>query len=209
MLTLFFWVNLLIDLYFLEVNLGKPTVKVEVKQGSCRYKIIISNPFSCECSSLQIANRRIYPHIVWLRLNLCNITEGNQVLTQVDIGRSVLENLILKVPDEIPDSLTRIHIDRTYNDKLINHSLFQRDQVCYLGRNVSESPYRYSGPWRIQNNDFHLYVQSLLLLKEQRVRDTKLRFCLSTFYVNGFQVRTTTLDHWVINQSLLTHNLRE
>ena len=58
-------------------------------------------------------------------LNLRNISEGIQLLAQVDIGRSLLENLIVKVPREIPDSLTRIHSDRTYNDKLINHLPFQ------------------------------------------------------------------------------------
>ena len=68
---------------------------------------------------MQIANRRTCHYIVWPLLNLCNISEGTQLLGQVDIGRNVLENLILKVPDEIPDSLTRIRSDRTYNDKLI------------------------------------------------------------------------------------------
>ena len=100
-----------------------------MKQGSCRYKITISNQFSCECSSLQIANRRTRHHIVWPLLNLCNTSEGTQLLAQVDIGRSVLEKLILKVPDEILDSLTKIRSDRTYDYKLINHLPFQRDQM--------------------------------------------------------------------------------
>ena len=104
-------------------------VGAEVKQGSSRYKITIPNQFFFECSSLQISNRRTCHHIVWLLLNLCNISEENQLLAQVDIGRSVLQNLILKVPDEIPDSLTRIDSDRIYDDKLINHPLFQRDQM--------------------------------------------------------------------------------
>ena len=131
-------------------------VEEEVKQGTCRYKITISNQFSCECSSLQIANRRTCHHIVWTLLNLCNISEGNQLLAQVDIGRSVLENLILKVPDEIPGSLTRIRIDRTYND---NHLPSRRDQMWYLGRKVSASPYLCSGCLHlqcIQNNDLYL-----------------------------------------------------
>ena len=104
-------------------------VEEEMKQGSCRYKITISNQFSCECSSLQIANRRTRHHIVWPLLNLCNTSEGTQLLAQVDIGRSVLEKLILKVPDEILDSLTKIRSDRTYDYKLINHLPFQRDQM--------------------------------------------------------------------------------
>ena len=98
----------------------------------------------------------------------------------VDIGRSVLENLIRKVPDEIPNGLMRIHINRTYNEKLINHPLFQRDQMW--------SPYRCSGclrPMCIQNNDLRLYVQGFLLLKEQRVVDTKLRFSLSASCMNN------------------------
>ena len=84
-----------------------------MKQGSYRYNITISNQFSCECSSIKTANRRTCHHIVWPLLNLCNISKGTQLLAQVDIGRSVLENLILKVPDEVPGILTRIHSDRT------------------------------------------------------------------------------------------------
>ena len=87
----------------------------------------------------------------------------------------------------MPDSLTRIHSDRTYDDRLINHPLFQRDQMWYLRRTVSGSPCRCSRclrPRCIQNNDLHLYVQGLLL-KEQRVVDTKLRFCLSACSVNN------------------------
>ena len=60
--------------------------------------------------------------------------------------------------------------------------------MWYLGRKVSGSPCRCSGclrPRCIQSNDLHLYVQGLLLLKEQRVVDTKLRFCLSARCVNG------------------------
>ena len=86
-----------------------------------------------------------------------------------------------------PDSLTRIHSDRTYNDKLINHPPFQRDQMWYLGRKVSGSSCLCSGcfhPWCIQNNDLHLCVKDLLLLNEQRAVDAKLRFCLSTGSVN-------------------------
>ena len=51
-------------------------VEEEVKQVTCQYKITLSNQFSCECSSLQIANRRTCHHIVWPLLNLCNISEG-------------------------------------------------------------------------------------------------------------------------------------
>ena len=60
--------------------------------------------------------------------------------------------------------------------------------MCYLFRKVSGSSCRCSGclrPRCIQNNDLHLYVQGLLLLKEQCVVDTKLRFCLSARSING------------------------
>ena len=99
-----------------------------------------------------------------------------------------LENLILKVLDEILDSLTRIYSDHTYDNKLIIHPLIQRDQMWYLGRKVSRSPCRCSQcllPRCIQNDDLHLHVQGLLLLKEQRVVNTKHRFCLSTRCVNS------------------------
>ena len=61
----------------------------------------------------------------------------------------------------------------------------------YLDRKVSGSPCRCSNclrPRCIQNNDFHVYVQGILLLKEQRVVDTKLRFCLSVRCVNGISI---------------------
>ena len=60
--------------------------------------------------------------------------------------------------------------------------------MWYLGRKVSRSPCRCSGclrPCCIQNNYLHLFVQSLLLLKEQRVVHAKCRFCLSACFVNG------------------------
>ena len=60
--------------------------------------------------------------------------------------------------------------------------------MWYLGRKVSGSACHCSGclrPGCIQNNDFCLYVQGLLLLKEQRVVDTKPRSCLSACCVNG------------------------
>ena len=152
-----------------------------------------------KCSSLQIANRRTCHHIVWPLLNLCNISEGTQLLAQVDIATCdcnlhiVTYNCQLAqvgsvIPDKIPDSLTRILSDRTYNDKLINHPPFQRDQMWYLGRKASGSLCLCSGclhPRCIQNNDLQLYVQGLLLLKERRVVDTKLRFCLPARCVNG------------------------
>ena len=52
---------------------------------------------------------------------------------------------------------------------------------------MSASPYLCSGCLHlqcIQNNDLYLYVQDLLLLKQKRVVDTKLRFCLSVGSVN-------------------------
>ena len=121
-------------------------------------------------------------------------------------------NLILKVPDEIPDSLTSIHIDRTYDDKLINYSLFQRDQRWYLRRKVSGSPCDCSGclrPRCIQNNDLDLYVQGLLLLKEQLVVDTKLRFCLSARCVNGISSSYNNIRSLSNKSVLLTDNLRQ
>ena len=186
-------------------------VEEEVKQGTCRYKITISNQVSCKCSSLQITNRRTCHHIVQPLLNICNISQGTQLLAQVDIGRSVLENLILKVPDEIPDSLTTIHIDRTYNYMLINYPPFQRDQMRHFGRKVSESPYFCSGcfhPRCIQNNDLQLYVQDLFLLKQQRVVGTKLSFCLSAGSVNVISRSYNNIRPLGNKSFFLTHNLK-
>ena len=40
-------------------------------------------------------------------------------------------------------------------------------------------------PRCIQNNDLHLYVYGLLLLKEQRLVDTKFKICLSVRCAKG------------------------
>ena len=50
---------------------------------------------------------------------------------------------------------------------------------------ITVSLFRMSSPAVFQNNDLHLYVQGLPLLKEQHVVDPKLRFCLSARSVNG------------------------
>ena len=186
-----------------------------MKQGTCQYKITISNQVSCKCSSLQIANRRTCHHIVQPLLNICNISQGTQLLAQVDIGRSVLENLILKVPDEIPDNLTRVYIDRTYNDMLINYPPFQcRRKVASerkSGRKVSESPCFCSGcfhPRCVQNNDLQLYVQDLFFLKQQRVVGTKLKFSFSAGSVNVISSSYNSIRPLGNKSFFLTHNLK-
>ena len=70
-------------------------VEAEVKQGGCPYKVTISNQLPCECSSLQLGNRRTCDHIVWL---LQNISEADQLFPQAEIGGSVLE--IMKVAEK-------------------------------------------------------------------------------------------------------------
>ena len=57
-------------------------------------------------------------------------------------------------------------------------------------------------PRCIQNNDLHLYVQGLLLLKEERVVDTKLRFSLSARCANGISSSYNNIRP-LVNKSVL------
>ena len=147
-----------------------------MKHGSRRYKFTISNQFSVECSSYK-----------WQTGELVTILYGFCWIFAISVKESIClctltltevcwKNFILKVLKKIPDIFTRIHSNCTYNDKLINHPLFQRYQMWYLGKNVSGSPCRCSGflcPRCIQKKNLPLYVHVLLFLKEQRVLDIK------------------------------------
>ena len=92
---------------------------------------LIGNQFSCDCSSLKIANRKARHHIVWVLLNLMEVGEGNQLIAQVDIGQM---QMLSKVPVEIPHHLLTIdNEDRNYDEMLMQHPLFNRNETWCLG----------------------------------------------------------------------------
>ena len=118
------------------------------------------------------------------------VGEGNQLIAQVENGHVALMEMLSKVPTEIPHHLSTIdNEDQNYDQMLMQHPLFNRNQTWYLGRKPTGTPSRCSGclrPRIVQSNDLHFYVQGLLFLtKEQKVVDTKLRFCLSERCTNG------------------------
>ena len=110
------------------------------------------------------------------------VGKGNQLIAQVETGHAALIQMLSKVPTEIPHHLSTIdNEDRNYDQMLMQHPLFNRNQTCHLGCKPTGTPCRCSGclhPRIVQSNDLHFYVQGLLFLpKEQKVVDTKLRFC--------------------------------
>ena len=88
----------------------------------------------------------------------------------------------------------------------MQHSLFNRNQTWYLKRKLTVTPCRCSGclrPRIVQSNDLHFYVQGLLFLpKEQKVVDTKLRFCLSAQCTNGITSSNSNIKP-LLNQDVL------
>ena len=83
---------------------------------------------------------------------------------------------------ELPDSVTQCENCRTFSPNLKNHPRFECEQIWYLPAKRSGAPSRCSGcmvPKQITNGDLHLHVKGLLYLeKDDRVVETKLRFCL-------------------------------
>ena len=109
--------------------------EVEIKHGITRHTFLIGNQFSCDCSSLKIVNRKACHHIVSVLLNLMEVGEGNQLIAQVDIGHAALMQMLSKVPVEIPHHLLTIdNEDRNYDEMLMQHPLFNRNETWCLGR---------------------------------------------------------------------------
>ena len=69
------------------------------------------------------------------------VGEGNQLIAQVEIGHAVLMQMLSKVPIEIPHHLSVIdNEDRNYDQMLMQHPLFNRNQTWYLGRKRTGTP---------------------------------------------------------------------
>ena len=91
----------------------------------------------------------------------------------------------------------------------MQHPLFNKNQTWYLGRKPKGTPCWCSGCLNsriVQSNDLHFYVQGLLFLpKEQKVVDTKLRFCLSARCTNGITSANNNIKP-LLNQEVLIHS---
>ena len=86
------------------------------------------------------------------------------------------------MPHQLPASVIQCESARKFSLKLKNHPRFEIKQIWYLLAKKSGVPSRCSGcivPKQIKTGDLHLYVKGLLYLeKDDRVVETKLRFCL-------------------------------
>ena len=165
-------------------------VEVFINHRGTRHSVKIAKQITCDCSSLQIANKKTCVHIVWTFLNLFNVNEGDQLIAQVQLGSSALVQLLQKLPTSLPPHLLSINeSQRAIDPKITEHPSFRKDQIWVLARKGAGSPCRCSGclkPRIIQIGDLHLSIQGLLLLKrEQKVVETTLRFCLSAACANN------------------------
>ena len=146
----------------LQIVKNSNCAEVKIKHGGTRNTVVIGNQISCDCSSLQMANCKTCHHIIWLLLNLMQVGEGNQLISQV------MTEQISTIDNE----------DRNYDQMRQQHPLFNRNQTWYLEHNPTGTPCRCSGclrPRIVQNNNLHFYVQGLRFLpKKQKVFDTKL-----------------------------------
>ena len=154
-----------------------------------------------------MANRKTCHHIVWVLLNLMEVVERNQLIAQVKIGHPALIQMLSKMPTEIPHHLSTIdNKDQNYDQMLMRYPLLNRSQSWYLERKPTRTPCQCSGclrPRIVQSNDLHFFVQELLFLpKEQRVVDTKLRFCLSARFTNGITSSNNNIKP-LLNQEVL------
>ena len=70
--------------------------------------------------------------------------------------------ILSKVPIEIPYHLSTIdNEDRDYDQMLMKHPLFNRNQARHLGRKQTGTPCRCSGclrPRIVQSSELHFYV---------------------------------------------------
>ena len=105
--------------------------------------------------------------------------KSNSVLVQIEISREIFDEMRESLPHELPESFTQWENGRTFSPKLKNHPRFE---IWYLSVTKSGAPRRCSScmvPKQIKIGDLHLYVKGLLNLeKDDRVVETKLRFCL-------------------------------
>ena len=175
------------------IEMIKDPSKFTIKQSHTIRNVEISlEEVMCNCSQSQQESRKTCHHIVWLFLNLFDISENDQLVAQTKIGALSFLRLANAMPAEIPTLLkTQRDADRRFSQKLKEHSKFSTSQTWYLSRKRTTKPARCSGclkPRTIVTGYLHLYVDGLLYLeKDDRVVETKLRFCISSSCVRDIK----------------------
>ena len=160
-------------------------IKVKVRQSQTHRDINISkDEIQCDCTQQASASKKTCHHIVWVFLNLFKISENDQLLAQTEVGTVAFSRLANQMPECIPEDLTTINEGvREFCHQLKEHTNFSSPQVWYLSNKNQSRPSRCSGclkPKKIMPGDIHFYVPGLLYLeKDDKVVETKLRFCLS------------------------------
>ena len=122
------------------------------------------------------------PYCLGTSLCFFLVEKSNSVLAQTEISREIFDEIRESLPHEFPESVTQCESGRTFSPKLKNHSRFESEQILYLSAKKSGALSRCSScmvPKQIKIGNLHLYVKGLLYLgKEDRLVETKLRFCL-------------------------------
>ena len=195
-------------IWIVEMQKSEAKIKITIQQSKTLRIIEISEELECTCSSMQMATRKTCHHIVWLFLNLFNVQKNDQLLAQVEIGVAKFNQLAQCLPVTIPDHLSRpAEIQRDYAQQLKDHRSFMKEQVWYLSRKRSPNPSRCSGclqPRKIVSGDLHFYVEGLLFLeKDNKVVETKLRFCLKSNCVRNITSTLNNIRSMLINTKIL------
>ena len=162
------------------------SINIRIEHKSIEYNVEIGLLLKCTCSANNQSRKMTCVHIVWCLLNLCGVEKEHQILAQVEVGPSVLSDLIDAVPDAVPERLTRCQgaKERKIHEDLVNHPRFNEPQTWYVARKKSQKAARCSGCMKkaaITSNMIHLYTSGLLRIEETgkpaRVVPTTLRFC--------------------------------
>ena len=116
-------------------------------------------------------------------MNVYCLDKNDPRLEQVEFADDVFHDLVLKTPSEIPEHLKTFSSikARVFCKQLEAHDKFNSEQEWFLTRKTIGKPARCSGclkPDAIKITDLHRRVKDLLFLeRDNRVVETKLRFC--------------------------------
>ena len=192
-----------------EMKKTTNNIIVAVKQSHTVRQVEINlEEIACDCSQSQLAAKKTCHHIVWLFLNLFKISENDQLIAQTEIGAASLQRLMQLMPDIIPDNLLQPRVtERDFSRRLKEHAKFNKEQTWYLSRKTVTKASRCSGclkPRKIITGDLHFYVDGLLHLeKDDKIVETKLRFCLQSSCVRDIRSHLNNIRPMAINALIL------
>ena len=170
----------MISLHHIEKNENQSIFKV--REDGKNYTVTISNVFKCSCPYQLAAKKRTCSHILWCFLTVLKVSKDNPVLAQLEVGNEMLQDLLRKVPDTLPEDLLHPRgCNRTVSEQLRNHPKYDDYQEWFIGRKTDARSSRCSGCLKkaaIVQGELHLFVKCLLQVKDDKIVVTTLRFYL-------------------------------